>query len=114
MSSGGKDNAAAVIAGIGTDGRAAISVLLRRAYEGNSTFPLYEDAQFGYRSYVLDALAKIGPDDERVLECLASLAANRSEKFEYRGTRVARAAIAALSSIGSAQALTIIKESENP
>jgi len=54
------------------------------------------------RSAAFDALAAIGPDDERVLTCLAAIAADNHDT--RRG-----AAIAALTTIGSESAMAILQ-----
>lgn len=112
LPTGGLDDAVTVIERIGNDALAAVAPLLRQVHGGHAMFKLKPDEQFGYRSEVLDALAKFGPDDERVLECLASLTGSRHEHFQSVNCHMAKAAIAALASIGSERAMAIIRESE--
>ncbi len=109
LPSGGIDDGATLIHQIGSDVRKAVPALLRQVHEGHAMFKLRHDTEFGHRSDVLDALAKIAPDDERVLECLARLAANEGRNQNT----FAQAAIAALISVGSEQAIAIIAENKH-
>ncbi len=103
----GPDRAAIVVSKSDNNPRAAVSALLRQVHAGHAMFDVRRDG----RSDVLDALAKIGPDDERVFECLTELAKQRQPQ-QAGPTQMAKAAIAALKLIGTDRALSLAQQFE--
>ncbi len=109
LPTGGADDAALILSKIGNNARAAVPALLRQVHEGHAMFKLGGDG----RSDVLDALAEIAPDDERVLECLADLATQKQSNPKDVPTPMAKAAFAALKAIGTERALQIVRKNES-